>query len=81
MKVGTVLSDEGVTRIVPFEKVYPGVKIEFFKEEWVNDKKRRSYICKLEFYDHKIQLCEVSLQDLVRRLGHVLLALTEDIEQ
>jgi len=83
MKVGTVLSDEGKTRIVPYKnesKIAP-LEIEFFEEKWASDDKRRAYVAVVKFREHKVQISEFYAEDLVRRLGHVLLALTEDIEQ
>jgi len=80
-EVCTVFSNEGKTRIVAYEKGYPRVKIEFFEEKWEKSKIRRQMLCKLVLEDNEIQLSESSVWSLLRRLGHVLLALTEDVEQ
>ena len=81
MKVGTVLSDEGKTRIVPYESRIIPLKIEFFEEIWVNRAGDRRVLCKVVLEDNEVQLSEPTVWELLRRLGHVLLALTEDIEQ
>ena len=41
----------------------------------------RAYIAVVKFREHEVKLSHYGLGDLVRRLGHVLLALTEDVEQ
>ena len=79
-EVCTVFSNEGKTRIVAYEG-YPRVKIEFFEEKWEKSKNRRQMLCKLVLEDNEIQIVEYSVWELLRRLGHVLLALTEDVSQ
>jgi len=79
MKVGTVLSDEGKTRIVSYDGKVP-LKIEFFTEKWESGAVR-AFVAVVQFREYKVQISELYVDDLLRRLGHVLLALTEDIEQ
>ena len=81
MKVGTVLSDEGKTRIVPYKNRLVPLEIEFFEEKWTEDGTHRAYIAVVKYREHEVKLSGYFVSDLVRRLGHVLLALTEDIEQ
>ena len=84
-EVCTVLNKKGKTKIIPYESETFPLKIEFFKEERVKvDKyfpKFRSYLCKIVFQDNEVQLSEGNIWQLLRRLGHVLLALTVDVEQ
>lgn len=81
MEVSSVFCEEGKTRIVPYEnKVFP-LKIEFFEEKWMENDKRRAYIAVVKFREHEVKVAECLLDCLVRRVGHVLLALTEDVEK
>ncbi len=79
-EVTTKFCEEGKTKIAAYEG-YPRVKIEFFEEKWEKSKNRRQMLCKVVLEDNEIQICEYSVWELLRRLGHVLLALTEDVEQ
>jgi len=80
-EVCTVCSNQGHTRIVAYEKGYPRVKIEFFIEQGVrNPPSFLQYLCKVVYNDNELQLAEITIDGLLRRLGHVLLALTEDVE-
>ena len=84
-EVCTVLCEKGKTKIIPYESETFPLKIEFFKEERVKVGKYlpkfRSYLCKVVLQDNEVQLSEGNIWQLLRRLGHVLLALTEDVEQ
>jgi len=80
-EVCTVFSNQGKTRIVPYEdRLFP-LKVEFFEEKWVKNGGRRAYIAVVKYREHEVKLSHYHLSDLVRRLGHVLLALTEDVLQ
>jgi len=81
MKVGTVLSDEGATRIVPYKNRLVPLEIEFFEEKWTDNDRHRAYVAVVKYREHEVKLSHYGLGELVRSLGYVLLALTEDIEQ
>jgi len=80
-EVSTVYSDEGASKIVPYESKFAPLKVEFFQEKWADNGRHRAYIAVVKFREHEVKLSHYGLGDLVRRLGHVLLALTEDVEQ
>jgi len=79
-EVCTVYSNQSKTRIISYEG-YPRVKIEFFRELYVDRGEYRRVLCKVVVEDNEVQLSETNVWELLRRLGHVLLALTEDVEQ
>ena len=81
-EVGTVYCGEGKTKIVPYEDRFaPSLKIAFFDERWVKDGKHRAYIAVVKYRDHEVKISDYWLSNVLRRLGHVLLALTEPVEQ
>jgi len=81
-EVCTALNTQGLTKITLHEG-YPKIKIEFYKEQAIEQPPQGyyEYICKVTYNDNIIQITEYSVHSLLRRLGHVLLALTEDVEQ
>jgi len=81
-EVCTTLNKEGITKITLHEG-YPKVKIDFYVEKGGTEDSPvlYAYLCKVVYNDNIIQLEERTVDGLLRRLGHVLLALTEDVLQ
>jgi len=75
----TEFSQEGKTKIVPYDDRYPKFRVELFKEVWKKGEgsRFRCYYILIQLDDNTIVLCGYSLWDVLHRAGKHLALLTK----